>query len=235
MWNVANLHAGAIAVARGDLDHSIVQETGDEIGDLAVAFAQMTRSVRENQERLAARMREITTLHEIGRAVSSVLGLDEVLRKIVEEVAHCDLLYVTPGHQSPTTATLTPERRRALMALARERDLLIVEDDYEIETSFAGRPEPALKSQDADGRVLYVGSLSKTLSPGLRLGYMVAPEPVIREARLLRRLMVRHAAVNNQRAAALFLSEHTVNDHVKAILAKTGCANRQVLLSRVAG
>jgi signal transduction histidine kinase len=83
---LGHLHAGAIAVARGDLDHQIVQETGDEIGDLAVAFSQMTYAVKENQERLAARMREITTLHEIGRAVSSVLGLDEVLRKVVDEV-----------------------------------------------------------------------------------------------------------------------------------------------------
>ena len=125
---------------------------------------------------------------------------------IIEKIADCDLLYVTPGHQSPTTATLPQERRRALMELARERDLLVIEDDYEIETSFGGRPEPALKSADPDGRVLYVGSLSKTLSPGLRLGHMVAPEPVIRQARLLRRLMVRHPALNNQRAAALFLS-----------------------------
>jgi signal transduction histidine kinase len=84
---LGHLHAGALAVARGDLDHQIVQETGDEIGDLAVAFAQMTRAVKENQERLAARMREMVTLHEIGRAVSSVLGRDEVLRKIVDEVA----------------------------------------------------------------------------------------------------------------------------------------------------
>jgi signal transduction histidine kinase len=99
---LGHLHAGALAVARGDLDHQIVQETGDEIGDLAVAFAQMTRGVKENQERLAARMREIVTLHEIGRAVSSVLGLDEVLRKIVEEVAsvleaeRCALLLTRP-------------------------------------------------------------------------------------------------------------------------------------------
>src|SRR5581483_11547714 len=84
---LGHLHAGAIAVARGDLDHVIVQETGDEIGDLAVAFSQMTRAVRENRDRLADRMREIVTLHDIGRAVSSVLALDEVLRKIVEEVS----------------------------------------------------------------------------------------------------------------------------------------------------
>jgi signal transduction histidine kinase len=84
---LGHLHAAAIAVARGDLEHPIIQETGDEIGDLAVAFAQMTRAVKDNRDRLADRMREIVTLHDIGRAVSSVLALDEVLRKIVEEVA----------------------------------------------------------------------------------------------------------------------------------------------------
>jgi signal transduction histidine kinase/HAMP domain-containing protein len=84
---LAHLHAGARAVARGDLDTQLERETGDEIGDLAEAFAQMTRAVRENQDHLAQRMREITTLHEIGRAISSVLGLDDVLRKIVDELA----------------------------------------------------------------------------------------------------------------------------------------------------
>ena len=85
-------------------------------------------------------------------------------------------------------------------------DLLIIEDDYEFETNYVNEPCPALKSLDEEGRVIYVGALSKTLFPGLRLGFMVGPKPLIEEARALRRLMVRHAPNNNQRTAALFLS-----------------------------
>jgi signal transduction histidine kinase len=81
------LHQSAQSVATGDLDHDVVVETDDEIGDLARAFRTMTGAVREHREGLAARVREILTLHQIGRAVSSVLSLDEVLRIVVTEVA----------------------------------------------------------------------------------------------------------------------------------------------------
>ena len=117
-----------------------------------------------------------------------------------------DLVFVTPSHQAPTTVTMPKGRRKALLQMASERDFLIVEDDYEWETNYIAEPTPALKSMDADGRVIYVGSLSKTLFPGLRLGYLVGPAPLIKEARALRRLMLRHAPNNNQRTAALFLS-----------------------------
>jgi signal transduction histidine kinase len=84
---IAHLHQGALAVARGDLDHRIEVGVRDEIGDLSTAFAHMTSAVKDNQRRLAARMREIVALHDAGRAVSSVLDLDQVLRKIVDSVA----------------------------------------------------------------------------------------------------------------------------------------------------
>ncbi|MEO1398652.1 MAG: PLP-dependent aminotransferase family protein, partial [Pseudomonadota bacterium] len=117
-----------------------------------------------------------------------------------------ELIYTTPSHQLPTTVTMPIERRKALLARAAEDDFVIVEDDYELETNFIGKPVPALKSLDSEGRVIYMGSFSKTLFPGLRLGFVVASRELIAEMRALRRLMVRHPPNNNQRSTAFFLS-----------------------------
>ena len=95
---------------------------------------------------------------------------------------HADSVFITPSHQCPTTHTMSATRRRQLLDLASRHDLLIIEDDYEFEMNFLESPTPALKAQDRDGRVIYVGSLSKSVFPGLRLGYMVAPESLIQQA-----------------------------------------------------
>ncbi|MBK0401236.1 PLP-dependent aminotransferase family protein [Limibaculum sp. M0105] len=116
------------------------------------------------------------------------------------------ILFCTPSHHYPTTVTMSLERRRALLDAARRESLVIVEDDYEFEANYIGAPLPALKSLDEDGRVIYVGSFSKSLMPGLRLGFIAADEALIAELRALRRLMLRHPPGNNQRAAALFLA-----------------------------
>lgn len=125
---------------------------------------------------------------------------------VSEALSGLDYVVVTPSHQCPTTVTMPLARRHALLAAAETHDFVIIEDDYESENSFRDEPIPALKSLDRDDRVIYIGSLSKTFAPGLRVGYIVAPEEVTAELRGLRRLMLRHPAAFVQRAFALFLS-----------------------------
>lgn len=117
-----------------------------------------------------------------------------------------DVMFTTPSHQAPTNATMPLDRRRDLLARAQEIDALIVEDDYEFEMSFLRAPLPALKSLDPDGRVIYVGSFSKSIFPGLRLGYLVGAPAFIREARALRASVLRHPPGHVQRTTAYFLS-----------------------------
>ncbi|MEM7222387.1 MAG: PLP-dependent aminotransferase family protein [Pseudomonadota bacterium] len=125
---------------------------------------------------------------------------------IDQRLAACDCVYVTPSHQSPTTVTLPLERRVALLEQAARSDIFVIEDDYEAETNFVHNPTTALKAMDRTGNVIYVGSFSKHLAPGLRIGYMVAAKELIGELRSLRRLMLRHPPTNNQRTVAHFIS-----------------------------
>ena len=124
------------------------------------------------------------------------LRIDEQGIVVDEQLHDLDYVYVTPSHHYPTTVTMPLERREKLLQCSAQHGFVVIEDDYEAETNFVGEPTPALKSLDKDERVIYVGSLSKTLAPGLRLGFLVGPKEVIREARALRRLMVRHPAGN---------------------------------------
>lgn len=116
-----------------------------------------------------------------------------------------DVVFVTPSHHCPTNATMPLHRRQALLDHARSKDMLIVEDDYEFELAFLRPPSPALKSLDRDGRVIYAGSFSKSLFPGLRLGFLVGSAPFIREARALRAALLRHPPGQIQRTTAHFL------------------------------
>lgn len=134
------------------------------------------------------------------------LPVDENGMQVDERLTACDCVYVTPSHQAPTTVTMPLERRVKLLELANRHDVSLIEDDYEPEANFISAPTPALKSMDKEHAVVYVGSFSKSLAPGLRIGFLVAPADLIREARLLRRLALRHPPTNNQRTLALFIS-----------------------------
>lgn len=116
-----------------------------------------------------------------------------------------DLLYLTPSHQHPTNATLSIGRRRQLLGLAAAAGTVVVEDDYDSEFRYQGRPTPALKALDTTGDVIYLGTFSKFLSPGLRLGYLIGPEALVKELRELRRYTLRHPPGQLQRALALLI------------------------------
>ena len=117
----------------------------------------------------------------------------------------CGFVFVTPSHHCPTMVPLSDDRRRDLLARAARDDQIVIEDGYDSQL-IDDAPQQALKSLDRAGRVIHVGSMSKTLAPGLRLGYIVASADLIAELRALRRFMLRHPPANNQRAVALFLS-----------------------------
>jgi GntR family transcriptional regulator/MocR family aminotransferase len=117
-----------------------------------------------------------------------------------------DVVFTTASHQCPTNATMPLDRRLALLDAAGREGFVIVEDDYEFEMSFLKPVSPALKSLDTEGRVVYAGSFSKSVFPGMRLGYLVGPPSFIREVRALRLMMLRHPPGHIQRTVAYFLS-----------------------------
>ena len=121
------------------------------------------------------------------------------------DTSRCKCVFVTPSHQFPTTVTMPLDRKRALLEVTKNNGQFVIEDDYEADISFNKTPPRALKSLDGWGNVVYVGGLSKSLLPGLRIGYLVADREFVRQARALRHYILRHPPVNNQRSVALFL------------------------------
>lgn len=116
-----------------------------------------------------------------------------------------DAVYVTPSHQHPTNVTLSLPRRKELLRRAQAQEFFIIEDDYDSEFRFRGRPTPSLKSLDRTGHVIYVGSFSKFLAPGLRMGFVVAPAPVIAAMRAERQYLTKSPSAHTQRALGLFI------------------------------
>ena len=136
---------------------------------------------------------------------------------VVDAMPALDYVFVTPSHQSPTTHVMTLERRQWLLRKAELQDFAIIEDDYEADTLYDGNPMPALKSLDKAGQVIYIGSLSKSLSPALRLGYIVASRALIGELRLIRHAMLRHPSAFLQHAYAMFLSLGHHESHARRV------------------
>ena len=125
------------------------------------------------------------------------------------------LAFVTPSHQHPLGTVMSIPRRMALLAWARRADAWILEDDYDSEIRYEGRPLPAMQGLDTDGRVLYLGTFSKTVFPALRLGYVIVPTSLV-DAFVTARLIVdRHSSVVEQAILADFIAEGHYARHVR--------------------
>jgi len=127
------------------------------------------------------------------------------------------LVYVTPHHQYPTTVTLASARRAALLDFARKERVAIVEDDYDQEFHYDGRPVLPLASADPHGSVIYVGTLAKIFAPGLRLAFVVAPEPLLARMDHERVLLDRQGDQVLECAVAELLEDGEVQRHVRRV------------------
>ena len=146
---------------------------------------------------------------------------------------HARLACVTPSHQYPLGMTMSLARRMTLLSWANRRCAWIVEDDYDSEYRYTGRPLPALQGLDTGGRVIYTGTFSKVLFPALRLGYLVVPETLADAFVAARALADRHPPGLEQVLVAEFLGEGHFTRHVRRMRALY--AERQSLLVEAAG
>ncbi len=137
----------------------------------------------------------------------------------LERCAGPRLIYVTPSHQYPLGMTLTLSRRLALLKLASECGAWIVEDDYDSEFRYVGRPLAALQGLDTDQRVIYIGTLSKVLFPSIRIGYIIAPYDLFDAFMRARCLAGHQSPALEQAVLADFITEGHFARHIRRMRA----------------
>ncbi len=140
-------------------------------------------------------------------------GLDiEALEK-----SSAKIVYITPSHQYPTGVIMPIANRNRLIKWARQQDGYIIEDDYDSELNYTHRPIPSLQGLDKDDRVIYVGTFSKSLSPALRVGYMVLPKHLVLKYKSLFHAHFSKVSLTTQKTLELFMREGHWERHLRKI------------------
>jgi GntR family transcriptional regulator / MocR family aminotransferase len=139
------------------------------------------------------------------------------------------LVYVTPSHQFPLGMPMSHARRMALLAWAERRSAVVIEDDYDSEFRFSGRPLETLQALDRSGRVVYVGSFSKVMLPALRLGFLIAPASLQRALRAASYVAGWHCQWPAQAALANFLDEGLLARHVRKMRREYAARHERIL------
>jgi GntR family transcriptional regulator / MocR family aminotransferase len=168
-------------------------------------------------------------------AVIEVVDVDDQGMKLSELAAkkgRVRLVFVTPSHQFPTGALMPLGRRLELLAWANRTGAVIFEDDYDSEYRYSGRPVEALQALDESGRVLYSGTFSKTIFPGLRLGYLVVPNQLVGIFRSVKSLLDTACPTFTQLALADFMRDGHFERHLRRSKARNA-GRRAVLLEAI--
>ncbi len=140
---------------------------------------------------------------------------EEGLRLPLPDAPNASLVYVTPSHQFPLGSCMSLTRRLELLRVAQQRQLWIVEDDYDAEFRYTSAPQPSLQSLDEHRRVIYVGSFSKTLFPGLRIGYVVLPPQLVDRFTQLKMTLDDHGPLLDQATLGSFLESGAFYSHLR--------------------
>ncbi|HEY0701735.1 MAG TPA: PLP-dependent aminotransferase family protein [Candidatus Acidoferrales bacterium] len=146
--------------------------------------------------------------------------------------AEVRMAFITPSHQFPTGAILPPARRVALLEWARKKNAVVVEDDYDGEFRYEGQPLESLQGLDTEGRVLYMGTFSRTLFSALRIGYLIAPKSLVPAFTAAKWLCDRHTATLEQETLAEFIATGMYERHLRR-LRRRNAARRDVLLEAI--
>ena len=156
-----------------------------------------------------------TVFHSFGAKISRVPLDDQGMKLRESTLRGARLVYVTPGHQFPLGITMSLPRRLQLLESARKSGALILEDDYDSEFRYAGRPVPALQGLDRHGLVLFTGSFSKVLFPSLRLGYLVLPSDLMDRISATLSITRRHAPLMEQAVLCDFITAGHFGRHLR--------------------
>jgi GntR family transcriptional regulator/MocR family aminotransferase len=142
------------------------------------------------------------------------------------------LVFVTPSHQFPSGVILPLARRLALLAWARSNDAIVVEDDYDGEFRYEGQPLESLQGLDTEGRVVYIGTFSRTVYSALRIGYLVVPPSLVSAFTAAKWLCDRHTATLEQQTLAEFITTGMYERHLRR-LRRNNAKRRQALLAAI--
>ena len=161
-------------------------------------------------------------------------GLDvEALAEVLRTTPGVKLIYTVPDFQNPTGVTLATDRRRRLVELTEEFDVMVLEDTPYRELRYDGERPPTIKSFDRSGRVVHLGSFSKILAPGLRLGWVLAAPEIREKLALLKLAADTQNGTLNMRAATAYLERHDVEAHIAEML-PTYRRKRDLMLATMA-